>query len=110
MDLNCGCPANTVTGNGAGSSLLRTPERLHEIVSAMVVAVGGAAPVSVKLRAGYEDTSLFDDNLLAVQVCMPHMHRHTHTHMHVLSLSLHVLQGVRSGPGSRAVRLGATAT
>ncbi len=68
VDLNCGCPANTVTGNGAGSSLLRTPERLYDIVRAMVGAVEGRAPVSVKLRAGFGDTSLFEENLLAAQV------------------------------------------
>jgi len=67
VDLNCGCPANTVTGNGAGSSLLRTPEVLHECVKAMVQAAGGAAPVSVKMRSGYLDTSLFEENLLAAQ-------------------------------------------
>lgn len=72
IDLNCGCPANTVTGNGAGSSLLRTPQRIHDIVSAMVAGVRASAaphtPVSVKLRAGFDDTSLFEDNLLAAQV------------------------------------------
>ncbi|PNW82580.1 hypothetical protein CHLRE_06g284800v5 [Chlamydomonas reinhardtii] len=71
IDLNCGCPANTVTGNGAGSSLLRTPQRIHDIVSAMVAGVRASAaphtPVSVKLRAGFDDTSLFEDNLLAAQ-------------------------------------------
>lgn len=25
IDLNCGCPSNTVTGRGAGSSLLKDP-------------------------------------------------------------------------------------
>ncbi|GLC71316.1 hypothetical protein PLESTF_001102200 [Pleodorina starrii] len=67
VDLNCGCPANTVTGNGAGSSLLRTPRLLGDIVEAMVREVGGEAPVSVKLRAGFDDTSLLEDNLLAAQ-------------------------------------------
>ena len=66
---SCGCPANTVTGHGAGSSLLRTPERLQAIVGAMVAAVAGTGvPISVKLRSGFADTSLFEDNLLAVQV------------------------------------------
>ncbi|GFR50969.1 hypothetical protein Agub_g13291, partial [Astrephomene gubernaculifera] len=67
VDLNAGCPANTVTGHGAGSSLLRSPEQLGELVAAVVAAVGGAAPVSVKLRAGFDDTTLFEENLLAVQ-------------------------------------------
>lgn len=28
VDLNCGCPANCVTGKGAGSSLLKDPEHV----------------------------------------------------------------------------------
>lgn len=65
IDLNCGCPSNTVTGRGAGSSLLRDPSFLHQVARAMVKAV--AAPVTAKLRSGYEDTSLFKENLLAAQ-------------------------------------------
>jgi nifR3 family TIM-barrel protein len=65
IDLNCGCPSNTVTGKGAGSSLLREPSFLHEIAKAMVQAV--SIPVTVKLRSGFDDTSLFKENLLAAQ-------------------------------------------
>ena len=65
IDLNCGCPSNTVTGRGAGSSLLKTPELLFEIASSMVKAV--AIPVSAKLRSGFSDVSLFRENLLAAQ-------------------------------------------
>jgi tRNA-dihydrouridine synthase C len=65
IDLNCGCPSNTVTGRGAGSSLLKTPELLREITSAMVKAV--TIPVSAKLRSGFSDLSLFKENLLAAQ-------------------------------------------
>lgn len=65
IDLNCGCPSNTVTGRGAGSSLLKEPKHLHEIAKAMVDAV--SIPVTAKLRSGFEDTSLFKENLLAAQ-------------------------------------------
>lgn len=65
IDLNCGCPSNTVTGRGAGSSLLKTPELLHEIAKALVAAVD--IPVTLKLRSGFSDTSLFRENLLAAQ-------------------------------------------
>ena len=68
VDLNCGCPSNTVTGRGAGSSLLKTPDLLYEIVSAMVqVAKPKKIPLSVKLRSGFTDTSLFEENLFAAQ-------------------------------------------
>jgi tRNA-dihydrouridine synthase C len=65
IDLNCGCPSNTVTGRGAGSSLLKEPQQLHEIAKAMVQAV--SIPVTLKMRSGYEDISLFKENLLAAQ-------------------------------------------
>lgn len=65
IDLNCGCPSNTVTGRGAGSSLLKEPALLHEIAKALVKAV--SVPVSIKMRSGYSDISLFKENLLAAQ-------------------------------------------
>src|SRR5688572_10543822 len=39
IDINCGCPSNTVTGRGAGSSLLKEPNVLHEVARAVVQAV-----------------------------------------------------------------------
>lgn len=65
IDLNCGCPSNKVTGRGAGSSLLKDPAHLHEVAKSIVSAV--SVPVTVKMRSGYEDTSLFLENLLAAQ-------------------------------------------
>ena len=65
VDLNCGCPSNTVTGRGAGSCLLKTPEVLHLIASAMVKSVD--IPVTAKLRSGFSDTSRLQENLLAAQ-------------------------------------------
>ncbi|HEY4255039.1 MAG TPA: tRNA-dihydrouridine synthase family protein [Chlamydiales bacterium] len=65
IDVNCGCPSNNVTGRGAGSSLLKDPNILLEVAQAVVKAV--PIPVTVKMRSGYEDTSLFEENVLAAQ-------------------------------------------
>lgn len=65
IDLNCGCPSNTVTGRGAGSSLLKEPNHLHQVAKALVKAV--SIPVTAKLRSGFDDISLFRENLLAAQ-------------------------------------------
>jgi nifR3 family TIM-barrel protein len=65
IDLNCGCPSNTVTGKGAGSSLLKDPSTLYEVANALVKAV--SIPVTLKMRSGYADISLFKENLLAAQ-------------------------------------------
>ena len=65
IDINCGCPSNTVTGKGAGSSMLKEPSHLHKVAKAVVEAV--SVPVTLKMRSGFEDTSLFKENLFAAQ-------------------------------------------
>ena len=65
IDLNCGCPSNVVTGRGAGSSLLKDPSSIYEVANAMVKAV--SIPVTIKMRSGYEDTTLFDENIKSAE-------------------------------------------
>lgn len=65
IDVNCGCPSHTVTGRGAGSSLLKDPNILYEVARSVVLAV--SIPVTIKMRSGFDDTSLFKENLLAAQ-------------------------------------------
>lgn len=65
IDLNCGCPSGRVTGRGAGSTLLKTPDFLHVVAKALVDAV--KIPVSVKMRAGFHDSLLLKENLLAAE-------------------------------------------
>ena len=50
IDINAGCPVPKVVRRGAGAGLLKTPERLFAIVSAVRNAV--KLPVSVKTRIG----------------------------------------------------------
>ena len=56
IDINMGCPVPKVVNNGEGSSLMRNPELAAEIVSVMVKAV--TVPVTVKIRKGWDDTSV----------------------------------------------------
>ncbi len=65
IDLNCGCPSNTVVGKGAGSSLLKDPSFLHDVAKSLVQSTD--IPVTIKMRSGFEDTSLLKENLLAAQ-------------------------------------------
>ena len=68
VDLNCGCPANVVTGKGAGSSLLRDPAAVYASVAAVARGVAGTGcAVTLKLRSGYDDRGLLRENLLAAQ-------------------------------------------
>jgi len=61
IDLNFGCPAKTVNRSDGGSVLLRSPERVHHIVSAVRDAVDPAIEVHAKVRLGFENTDNFDE-------------------------------------------------
>lgn len=57
IDINMGCPVRKIVGNGEGSALMKTPELAGRIVEA-VVRAAGTVPVTVKLRAGFDESSL----------------------------------------------------
>lgn len=50
VDLNMGCPVHKIYSNGEGSALMRDPDRIRRIVSAVKSAID--LPVTVKMRAG----------------------------------------------------------
>lgn len=52
IDINMGCPAPKVAGNGGGSALLKNPVLAGEIVKSVVKAVD--LPVTVKIRSGWD--------------------------------------------------------
>jgi len=54
VDLNFGCPAPTVNRHDGGATLLKHPERIRAIVSAVRAAVPKHHPVSAKLRLGWD--------------------------------------------------------
>ncbi|MEM4555149.1 MAG: tRNA-dihydrouridine synthase, partial [Candidatus Anstonellaceae archaeon] len=50
--LNFGCPASRVVKAGAGSALLKKPEKIGEIVRACVSA--SSLPITTKIRSGWD--------------------------------------------------------
>lgn len=56
IDLNCGCPVDKVTKDGSGSGLLKTPEKIGDIIANMAAVV--EAPITVKVRAGWDSESI----------------------------------------------------
>ena len=56
IDINMGCPAPKISGNGSGASLMKKPKLCGEIVSKVVKAVN--VPVTVKMRKGWDDESV----------------------------------------------------
>ena len=51
VDVNMGCPVPKVVNNGEGSALMKNPELIGEIVSAMTNIL--EKPVTVKIRKGF---------------------------------------------------------
>ena len=56
LDINMGCPTPKIVNNGDGSALLKTPEKIGEIVHK--VSSASPVPVTVKIRKGWDDDSI----------------------------------------------------
>ncbi len=53
VDVNLGCPAKQIVRGGGGSALMRDPDLVARIVRAIAAQIN--KPVSVKMRAGWDD-------------------------------------------------------
>ena len=56
LDINMGCPAPKIAGQGAGSALLSRPDEAGKVFDAVVKNIK-KIPVTVKMRLGVEDAS-----------------------------------------------------
>lgn len=56
IDINMGCPAPKISGNGSGSALMKNPPLCGKIVKAVAQAV--SVPVTVKIRKGWDEKSV----------------------------------------------------
>jgi nifR3 family TIM-barrel protein len=56
IDINMGCPAKSVTSGQCGSALMREPDLALHIIQA--VAEASRAPVTVKMRLGWDEESM----------------------------------------------------
>ncbi len=56
IDVNMGCPVPKIVNNGEGSALMKNPELIGKIVSALAKAVD--IPVTIKIRAGFSKDCL----------------------------------------------------
>lgn len=55
IDINFGCPVNKIASRGAGSGMMRYPDKMVEITRQVVQAV--KLPVTVKTRLGWDENS-----------------------------------------------------
>ncbi|MEA4911881.1 MAG: tRNA dihydrouridine synthase DusB [Oscillospiraceae bacterium] len=100
IDINMGCPAPKITGAGAGSALMKTPQLAAYIVAAVNAAV--SAPVTVKMRAGWEENTAVELALLlqAAGAAALTVHGRTRARMYKPPADLELIRQVK-----RAVRI-----
>ncbi|GHV13384.1 tRNA-dihydrouridine synthase [Spirochaetia bacterium] len=61
VDINSGCPVPKVIKTGAGSALMKDPANLGRVVEAVARASRehlGGVPVTIKIRAGWDSSSI----------------------------------------------------
>ena len=66
IDINMGCPAPKIAGNGGGSALLKDPQKAQQIARAVVDSVsacGKNVPVTAKIRTGWDS-----DHIVCVEL------------------------------------------
>ena len=56
IDINMGCPAPKIAGNGGGSALMRDPDLAARITENVVKSVN--LPVTVKFRSGWDENNI----------------------------------------------------
>lgn len=57
IDINCGCPSIKITGNQAGSYLLRNPDKIARMIKALKFA---NKPITVKIRLGFKKNNALE--------------------------------------------------
>lgn len=56
LDINMGCPVPKVVNNREGSALMKNPKLAGEIIGAVAKSI--SKPVTVKIRKGFDDSSV----------------------------------------------------
>ncbi|MBI9044885.1 MAG: tRNA dihydrouridine synthase DusB [Anaerolineaceae bacterium] len=56
IDVNLGCPSKSVSNRGAGSGLLKYPEKIGKIISGLVTSLD--LPITAKMRIGWDQENL----------------------------------------------------
>lgn len=57
IDVNCGCPSVRITGNQAGSYLLKNPEKIGQIIR---ILKSRGLTVTAKIRLGFKENNVLE--------------------------------------------------
>lgn len=103
IDINWGCPVRKVAGKGAGSGMLREPDKLVHITESLVRHA--TLPVTVKTRIGYDEQSknivALAERLQDVGVAALSIHGRTKTQMYRGVADWSLIGAVKTNPRMR---------
>lgn len=98
IDINMGCPAPKIVGNGDGSALMKDIGLAREIISACVAATN--KPITVKFRSGWDSDSInaveFAKSCESAGASAITIHARTRTQMYGGKADLDVAKAVKS--------------
>ena len=99
IDINMGCPVRKVLASGAGVALMQDPDRAQAVARAVVEVCGPSVPVTVKMRAGWDDANINAPAVAArleqVGVAAIVVHARTRTQVHSGATRAQVVAAVK---------------
>lgn len=97
IDINMGCPAPKVAGNGGGSALLKDIDLAEKIVREVASAVN--VPVTVKMRTGWDSDSIVAPELAKrceyAGACAITVHGRTRVQMYAPGIDYETIAAVK---------------
>ena len=113
IDINMGCPAPKITGNGAGSALMKDTDLAAKIAETVVKNANGT-PVSVKMRKGWDDDCISCVELAkkveAVGVNFITVHGRTRKQMYAPPVDFDTIKAVKKAVKIPVIGMGGVAT
>ena len=101
VDINMGCPAPKIAGNGGGSALMRDPDLAARITEAVVKSVD--IPVTVKIRAGWDEENINAVHMAKLQesagAAAITVHGRTRKQMYAPPVNLNIIKQVKEAVG-----------
>jgi len=100
VDLNFGCPAKTVNRHDGGATLLKEPERLFRILTAVRAAVPAQIPVTAKVRLGFDHKEFHREISEACErggAAQIIVHARTKSEMYTPPAHWHYIKSMREG-------------
>lgn len=108
IDINFGCPVSKIAGRGAGSGMMKDPDKMVMITKMIVEAVD--KPVTVKTRLGWDDNSKIivglAERLQDAGICALTVHGRTRCQMYKGEADWTLIGEIKKNPRMRIPIIG----